>query len=63
MKGKNIICPFCGYINVGVDLEESNGSVECLKCSQVFVVSKKELNVYKNVVFTHLLPKENKVNA
>lgn len=37
MKRSNVQCPVCGQLNEGVDLEETEGWVECSKCSAVFM--------------------------
>lgn len=39
MKRSNVKCPVCGYINEGVDLEETEGWAECCKCEAVFMAS------------------------
>lgn len=39
MKRSNVKCPVCGYINEGVDLEETEGWAECYKCEAVFMAS------------------------
>ena len=39
MKRSNVKCPVCGYINEGVDLEETEGWAECCKCQTVFMAS------------------------
>ena len=37
MERSNVKCPVCGYVNEGVDLEETEGWVECSKCETVFM--------------------------
>ena len=37
MKRSNVKCPICGHINEDVDLEDTEGWVECSKCETVFM--------------------------
>ena len=37
MERKDVKCPLCGYINRGLDLDETNGWVECEHCGSDFV--------------------------
>ena len=37
MKRVNIKCPVCGSINEGLDLEETQGWVECSCCKMTFL--------------------------
>lgn len=32
----NVKCPLCGHLNEGVDLEETDGWVECENCKTDF---------------------------
>lgn len=36
MERKDVECPLCGYINRGVDLDETDGWVECEQCGSDF---------------------------
>ena len=35
MKLYDIECPVCGTLNKNIDIEETNGWMECERCSQV----------------------------
>ena len=37
MERSNVKCPVCGHMNEGVDLEETEGWVECSQCEVVFM--------------------------
>lgn len=32
MKGYNVVCPICGTLNKNLNLEETDGWMECEKC-------------------------------
>lgn len=36
MERKDVECPLCGHINRGVDLDETDGWVECEQCGSDF---------------------------
>lgn len=36
MERKDVKCPLCGHINRGVDLDETDGWVECEQCGSDF---------------------------
>ena len=36
MDWKNVYCPICGKLNEGVNLEETDGWVECVHCKTDF---------------------------
>lgn len=38
MKNYDVPCPICGTINRQLNLEETNGWMECEKCAQVVKV-------------------------
>lgn len=35
MTGYNVKCPVCGKVNVGLDLEETDGWMECDGCGSI----------------------------
>lgn len=37
MERSNVKCPVCGHMNEGVDLEDTEGWVECSKSETVFM--------------------------
>lgn len=39
MSKYNARCPVCGHINSDVDLDETEGWVECCKCEAVFLAA------------------------
>ncbi len=40
MGNTDICCPICGTINRNLDLEETDGWMECSKCSSVLQIAK-----------------------
>ena len=36
MERKDVECPLCGHINRGVELDETDGWVECEQCGSDF---------------------------
>ena len=38
MKLKVIECPICGHLNRNLDLEDSNGLMECERCGAVGII-------------------------
>ena len=39
MQLYDVVCPVCGKKNEKLLLEETNGSVECIRCKTVFTTS------------------------
>ncbi len=42
MKSCDAYCPVCGKLNTGLDLEESGGWMECIRCKRDFQLCSKE---------------------
>ena len=36
MRRENVRCPVCGTVNRSLDLDETMGSMECIKCGNAF---------------------------
>ena len=54
MTAYNVECPFCGTVNHDLDLEETNGWMECEHCQQVVQVSFESSNVLPAVAFAQM---------
>lgn len=58
MKYYDAVCPICGTKNHNLDLEDSNGWMECEKCKTVTMVlhllPKKKIPVYTGKQLTEL---------
>ena len=50
MAKSNVKCPICGQMNFGVDLEETEGWVECSNCKSDFMPSEHLQKITTNVV-------------
>lgn len=67
MERKDIVCIFCGHLNKGLDLDETNGWVECEHCGHDFApgecldkVRQSTYSVMSPVDFIMLQLKDNK---
>ena len=47
MSKNNVRCPICGHVNQDVDLDETEGWVECCKCEAVFMAASDTQQVCK----------------
>lgn len=50
MERSNVRCPVCGRLNEGVDLEETDGWVECCACKTDFIPSEYVQKMMSNMV-------------
>ena len=50
MKRCNVTCPACGRLNEGVDLEKTQGWVECIRCNLVFMAPRYAQNVFRQML-------------
>ena len=50
MAMTNVKCPICGQMNEGVDLDETEGWVECCRCKNDFVPSEYLHRVMQDMV-------------
>ncbi len=59
MNLKVIDCPICGHLNRNLDLEDSNGLMECERCGTVSIISERcqdRFETQRNNIIKYLKP-------
>ena len=51
MKRYDVSCPCCGYRNINLYLEETDGFMECARCGELTQVSKRFMRLIKIPAF------------